>query len=60
MTYGLFEIPCESGGPVDIVWADPNATDRKAYTHQAYVIAVRNATQQKSCYEQLKWRVTIH
>jgi hypothetical protein len=38
MTYGLFEIPCESGGPVDIVWADPNATDRKAYTHWAYVI----------------------
>lgn len=38
MTYGLFEIPCESGGPVDIVWADPDATDRKAYTHWAYVI----------------------
>ena len=38
MTYGLFEIPSESGGHVDIVWADPNATDRKAYTHLAYVI----------------------
>jgi len=42
MTYGLFEIPSESGGHVDIIWADPTATDRKAYTHVAYVIETTN------------------
>lgn len=38
MSYNLFEIPSESGHHTDIVWADPQNTDRNAYTHHSYTI----------------------
>lgn len=38
MTYKLFEILSENGNHADVVWADPNNSDRNAYTHLAYAI----------------------
>jgi superfamily II DNA or RNA helicase len=38
MTYRLFEIPSERSGHADVVWADPDSSDRSAYTHIAYAI----------------------
>ncbi|WP_017296043.1 helicase-related protein [Geminocystis herdmanii] len=38
MSYNLFEIPSESNHHVDIVWADPENSDRNAYNHYSYTI----------------------